>query len=278
MWRRNAAVRPLTKGEEQQALAVCATDPVRHTYPAARVLEFGVETRPSNLLGWYPRGRLEAVCWTNANIVPVVTTPGGLDAMADRLVSQRFRASSIFGDAKDTVRLHQLLGWNAREVRDDQPLMAVRSLPSEVGIAVDKQVRRARMDELDAVLPASYAMFTEELGTPPYTGSDVWYRQAVGGLIARGHTFVRVEEGKVIFKADVGSLALGVAQIQGVWVDPTRRGEGLGARGMAAVVEHVLRELAPTASLYVNGYNHAALATYRRVGFSQVGQFATVLL
>ncbi len=55
---------------------------------------------------------------------------------------------------------------------------------------------------------------------------------------------------------------------------------------MAAVVR-LARELGPAdaargaappvVSLYVNDYNAPALATYRRVGFEQVGTYATVL-
>jgi predicted GNAT family acetyltransferase len=46
---------------------------------------------------------------------------------------------------------------------------------------------------------------------------------------------------------------------------------------MAAVVDLTRRHFASTVSLYVNDFNHAALATYQRVGFEQVGEFATVL-
>ena len=35
--------------------------------------------------------------------------------------------------------------------------------------------------------------------------------------------------------------------------------------------------LAPTVRLYVNSYNTAAIRTYQRVGFTQVGTFATIL-
>ena len=38
-----------------------------------------------------------------------------------------------------------------------------------------------------------------------------------------------------------------------------------------------LRSDARTISLYVNDYNHRALAVYSKVGFTQVGTFATVL-
>ena len=62
-----------------------------------------------------------------------------------------------------------------------------------------------------------------------------------------------------------------------MWVAPDRRGEGLAVAGMAAVVRACLAEIAPVVSLYVNDFNAPALAAYRRVGFQQLGTFATVL-
>jgi len=53
--------------------------------------------------------------------------------------------------------------------------------------------------------------------------------------------------------------------------------EGIGTAGTAAVADRLTRVLNRTASLYVNGYNHVAQAAYRKIGFEQVGQYATVL-
>ncbi|HEY0807519.1 MAG TPA: GNAT family N-acetyltransferase, partial [Pseudonocardiaceae bacterium] len=68
-----------------------------------------------------------------------------------------------------------------------------------------------------------------------------------------------------------------VGQIQGVWVHPDRRGHGLATLGTAAVVDRLVRGMHRSASLYVNGFNTPARAAYRRIGFRQVGQYATVL-
>ena len=42
-------------------------------------------------------------------------------------------------------------------------------------------------------------------------------------------------------------------------------------------VNRLVRGMGRTASLYVNAYNTAALAAYRKIGFNQVGQYATIL-
>jgi predicted GNAT family acetyltransferase len=63
--------------------------------------------------------------------------------------------------------------------------------------------------------------------------------------------------------------------VQGVWLEPELRGRGLATAAMAAVVR-LARKLVPTVSLYVNDYNLPARATYARVGFSEVGEFATI--
>jgi predicted GNAT family acetyltransferase len=62
-----------------------------------------------------------------------------------------------------------------------------------------------------------------------------------------------------------------------VWVAPPYRGQGIGQRGTAAVVEYARTAIAPVVSLYVNDFNGPARAAYARVGFSQVGTYASVL-
>ena len=93
-------------------------------------------------------------------------------------------------------------------------------------------------DDLAALYPACVAMYTEEVGVSPESagGKDL-YRARVRQLISRGWSFARFDErGRVIFKAEVACATPYAAQVQGVWVAPDRRGEGLAAAGMAAVV------------------------------------------
>jgi hypothetical protein len=163
----------------------------------------------------------------------------------------------------------------AREVRAAQPLMAIDGPPL---VGPDPGVRRVRMSEIDILLPACIAMFTEEVGVSPLAGDGgAAYRARVGELIRSGRAFARIEGGRVIFKAEVGAATPQACQVQGVWVSPDQRGRGLAAPGMAAVVEAARESIAPIVSLYVNDFNAPARAAYRRAGFAEVGQFMSVL-
>jgi predicted GNAT family acetyltransferase len=221
------------------------------------------------------------MAWVSANVVPVGLDEAGIADVAARIVRQRRQCASIFGPSEQVAGLWERLSptWGpVRAIRSHQPLLATTTRPSELGVAADPDVRPARLDEVGIVVPAAAHMFTEEIGYPPYFGSDRGYRASIAALVRQGHTLVRVEDGEVIFKADVGSLALGCAQIQGVWVHPRLRGQGLAVPAMAAAVEYVLDHLADQVSLYVNDFNLAARATYDRCGFREVGAFTTVLL
>ena len=280
MLRTQSPVRALTTADRDQALEVCARDTRTNVFVAARILEGALATSPGAVLGYAEGSDLQAICWASANLVPVGCDVRALAAFATTVRRWRSRCSSLFGPADMVLPLWEDLRhtWGEpRGVRAHQPVLATAG-PLPPGTPCDPQVRRARSDEVDLVMPAAEAMFTEEIGYPPYWGSSQVYRQGIASLVRRGHTFVRVDDGEVVFKADVGSVAMGVAQIQGVWVAPRWRGRGLAVPAMAAVVEQVRAEIAAVVTLYVNDFNGPARATYARVGFTEVGSFATVLL
>ena len=257
---------------------VLTDDPVGSCMVAARVADHGVEPRAIGGELWTRRRAEESLCYAGANLIPLRGGPDDLRAFADQALSAARRCSSVVGPADLVLPMWERLrpGWGpARDVRDHQPLLALGSRPAGV---VDPAVRRVRVDELDAYLVAAVDMFIGEVGIDPRVGDGGRsYRRRVAGLIASGRAYARFERGQVVFKAEVGAQSPSVGQIQGVWVHPERRGHGLGTAGTAAVAAAVVAG-GRIASLYVNGFNTVARAAYDRVGFRQVGTFATVLL
>jgi predicted GNAT family acetyltransferase len=278
---KHASVRLLDDRDAGGVRAVLATDPVMSCMVAARIESGGLDPwrLGGELWGFGSRsdGGLDGLCFSGPNLVPLRGGPPAIRAFADRAAGQARSCSSMVGPADQVLELWSKLreSWGpAREERPDQPLMVLDKQPL---VPDDPLVRPVRPDELDRYLPAAVAMFTEEVGVDPrLPDGGACYRARVAELIAAGRAFARFEAGEVVFKAEIGAMSSTVGQIQGVWVHPNRRGQNLAASATAAVVLQ-LQRMGRVASLYVNAYNQPARATYRKVGFTQVGCFATVL-
>ncbi|GAB2538877.1 GNAT family N-acetyltransferase [Brachybacterium huguangmaarense] len=274
------AVRPLRPAAADAALRLALRDPLTHALPGARLADVRRDpaflSREFSALG--PDGDPHALLWNGANTAPIEADGAALDRFAEHLTAHSRSTSSLVGPSRDVARLWDVLApvWGAaRDYRWSQPLLEARADPS---VAPEAALRPARPGEEGIVFPAAVAMFREEVGNDPtaYDGGR-GYRRRVGELIAQGRTYVIVEDGAVVFKADVGALFGDVAQLHGVWVRPGRRGEGIARRAMAAVVEHVRRDHAPRVSLYVNDFNEPARRAYAVSGFVQAGELATLL-
>ena len=282
---KHAGARLLDDRDVRGVRAALATDPVMSCMVAARIENSGLNPwRLGGELWGFSRsperghgGGLDGLCFSGANLVPLCGGRSAIRAFAERAARRARACSSMVGPADQVLGLWSELceSWGpAREERPNQPLMVLAEQPRVPG---DPLVRPVRPDELDRYLPAAVAMFTEEVGVDPrLPDGGAGYRARVAELIAAGQAFARFEAGEVVFKAEIGAISSTVGQIQGVWVHPSWRGQGLAAGATAAVVAR-LQRMGRVASLYVNAYNLPARAAYRRVGFTQVGCFATVL-
>jgi uncharacterized protein len=277
---RSSSLRLLNDRDLDEVLAICDRDAVANVFVSSRVHAAGLDPGRlgAQLWGYVEAGRVTSLCYSGANLVPVEATPAAVAAFAERARLQGRRCSSIVGPAEAVQELWSLLApyWGRpREIRSAQPVMAISSDPL---VPPDPLVRLVRPDELNTLLPASVAMFTEEVGVSPI-GPDggASYRARVAELIRAGRSYARIENGQVVFKAEIGAVTPLACQVQGVWVPPELRGRGHAAHGMAALVDHALRTVAPVVSLYVNDFNTPARAAYRRVGFAETGTFTSVL-
>jgi uncharacterized protein len=277
---RSESARLLDDSDRAAALDICDADPVANVFVASRIRALGLEPGRLGAQIWgYPdSSQLTSLCYSGANLVPVQATSAATAAFAERALRQGRRCSSVVGPADMVTGLWTYLRsrWGLpREIRAAQPLMAISDPPR---VAADPAVRRVRPNEIDTLMPACIAMFTEEVGVSPLIGDGgVAYRARVTELVRTGRAFARIENGKVLFKAEVGAATAQACQVQGVWVRPEYRGRGLAAPGMAAVVNEARESIAPVVSLYVNDFNTPARAAYRRAGFTEVGRFMSIL-
>lgn len=273
-------VRTLDDTDLGAVMELLSADPVANVFLLSR---FGQSGLDHDRLGCYVFGawkgdELVGVLHAGANLVPVCTDPGVLPRLAAHVGPWR-RATSIMGRSDLVLALHAELArrwgrpWSKiREMRAHQPLMVAGPAPV---VRPDPRVQPVTRADFNSYFRAAVAMYTEEVGVSPLDPGG-GYRRHMAGLVDLQNCFGIVDGGVVRFKSDIGVAWRDVCQIQGVWLDPAWRRNGVSASAMSGVVE-LCRRRYPTVSLYVNDFNTPALRMYRQVGFQQVGEMATVL-
>jgi len=274
-------LRPIDTHSVGQLWSMINANPVRHTYVASRLEQHGlagITRRTLEIIGAFDGEQLESAMLFGANLVPIETSQESQRLFADVLARQGRRCSSIVGPANEVLQFWAMLEphWGvARAIRKNQPVMMTQNRSE---LIVDDRVNYSTLMDLDILFPACVEMFTHEVGLSPLAkGGGMSYRNRVSELISNRRSFARIDGDQITFKAEVGCVGAQVAQLQGVWVNPELRGQGIGRHALASVVKYVLQDIAPTVSLYVNDFNHNAIAMYEKVGFKQVDSFATVL-
>ncbi|WP_212990433.1 GNAT family N-acetyltransferase [Actinoplanes auranticolor] len=273
-------IRQLGESERATVERILDQDPYAGAQIAERVAAHGLNWWRSDgrIYGYGTGRRIESLCWSGAHLVPVCTTPAAVAAYADLLGAEPRICSSIIGRAEAVLDLWERLGghWGpARDVRPHQPLLVA---DREAPVAPDPEVRLVQPGEVDQLFPAAVAMYTEEVGVSPLVDDGGrGYKRRISDLVRSKRAYARFVGDRVVFKAELAIVTRRTTQVQGVWVDPEFRGQGMAAGAMAAVLRDALRRVAPTVSLYVNDYNAPARRVYARCGFVPNGSFATVL-
>ncbi|MCL3818869.1 GNAT family N-acetyltransferase [Aeromicrobium wangtongii] len=280
MLRTTTHLRALTPQDLPELHRLLDLDPLVNLFVRNRVDATKLQARwlGGQVWGYFEDGALVSACHAGANLVPVEATPAALELFAEQVLADNIRPSSIVGPRDTVLPLWKLLEprWGpARSPRLAQPFMV---LDRDSRIQPDPRVRPVLIDEFETIYPACVAMFTEEVGVDPEATSRAGYRARVAQLISQGWSFAIIEDGEVIFKTEVGAATSQACQLQGVYVHPDLRGQGIAGPAIAGVVHLVRQSIAPIVTLYVNDHNTVARRAYERVGFEHTTTFASILL
>jgi uncharacterized protein len=250
----------------QQVLAFCAREPIECVF---------LEDIARRGLGRFSgiadaSGTLTALCHAGANVVP-----SGAGCRAFAQVAAQSRARMIIGEAGAVGDL-----WGdargslepAREDRPHQPVYAITEppAPGETGL------RAATLADVDRLLPACAAAHRLELGVDPLARDAEAFRWRTEAQVDEGRSWLWLEDGVVLFKAEASAWTPSAVQVQQVWVDPEARGRGFGARGMRDLVRLLLAST-PAVTLFVRSENAAAIATYESIGMRKALEYRSIL-
>ena len=250
----------------QQILGYCAEDPVERVF-----LEDVARRGIGRFAGVEEDGRLVSLCHTGANVVP---SGRGCGAYADATV--RARARMLIGEQGAVSELWDAVSRRLPRPREDRPGQPVYSIsaPPEPG---ESGLRQADLRDLDLLVPACAVAHQIELGIDPLERDSDGFRWRTRAQIDEGRSWIWVEDGVILFKAEASAWTPDAVQLQQVWTDPAARGQGNGSRGLRDLIR-LLLERVPTVCLFVRADNEPAIALYDSVGMSHVLDYRSVLL
>jgi len=265
-------LRRLSPDDTAPLQALLDVDPVQNVYLRSELRAGG--SGGGQWWGLGEPGRLRAVMMGGPLVVPCIPDLDDAERLAEALVRQQ-PARMLVGQRDQVVALDR--AWRsaaqAREARDPQPFLVLRR--GRLAAIPAGQVRRGTTADLDRLTVAAADMHREEMGIDPLAIDPTGWRTRMGKLVQRGWSWVWTEGDRIVFKAELSAWTPEAVQIQGVYTAPAMRNRGIATAALASVCRDVLDQV-PACTLYVNHYNAAARAVYRRLGFEHVTDFATL--
>jgi ribosomal protein S18 acetylase RimI-like enzyme len=250
----------------EQVLEFCSRDPVERVF-----LEDMARRSAGRFVGIEGEdGTLEALCHAGANLVP---SGRGCDAFAP--IALESNARMIIGEEGAVDQLWGAVGGLLPEPREDrpgQPVYVITVPPPSGGTAL----RAATHADLERLLPACAAAHEEELGIDPLSRDEDGFRWRTRSQIDEGRSWLWLEDGAILFKAEASAWTPAAVQVQQVWVDPVVRRQGYGSRGMRDLCR-LLLQTTPIVTLFVRTENAAAIGLYESIGMRRVLAYRSIL-
>ena len=250
----------------EQVLEFCARDPIERVF-----LEDVARRGYGRFLALEEDGgSLLSLCHLGANLVP---SGRGCAEFAEAAAGSA--SKMIIGDERAVDELWQAAGALLPEPRADrpgQPVYAIDKTPD----AGNSGLRAATIDDLELLIPVCAAAHELELGVNPLERDDEGFRWRTRSQINEGRSWVWIEDGVILFKAEASAWTPSAVQLQQVWVDPSARGRGNAQRGMRDLCRRLLEHV-PRVCLFVRPENAPAIRVYEAIGMRRTISYRSLI-
>ena len=269
----------LTEENRNEVLAFLTERPIHTVCMVGFIRDNGIES-PLNRGTFYgcrnSEGRLEGVALIGHTTLIEVRTDRALKefALIAQITSNTFL---IMGEEERIEQFWNLYADDGQEIR-----MVCRELLFELHRPIEvrqpvKDLRLATLADLDVIAPVHAEMAEAESGVNPLSVDPVGFLQRCSRRIEKGRVWVLIQNGELIFKADIQADTPDVVYLEGIYVNPAYRGKGIGRRCLAQVTQILLRR-SKLICLLVNEVNEQAHAFYRMSNFKMQGYYLTTFM
>jgi hypothetical protein len=256
----------LNEPKREEILQFCEEDPIERVF-----LEDMARRNLGRFVAIGSGGELTAICHVGVNAVPSGVGCGAFArevarALPRMLIGEENAVSELWSEACSRLP-------RPRENRPGQPVFAITEPPADGRTGL----RPAASEDLELLLPACAAAHEQEIGVDPMRRDPEGFRWRTRTQIEERRSWLWVEDGVILFKAEASAWTPSAVQLQQVWVDPEARRQGYAARGLRDLCRLLLEDT-PSVCLFVRAENVAAIRLYETVGMQHVLDYRSVLL
>ncbi len=259
-------VRELDEKDRAQILALLSEDPLRGVLLRGMIEDHGIchPALRGHLYGYYEEGRLAGVALLGHHLL-IYGEDVALPYFAEAAAEAQAKAHMILGSQAQVEAFWKYLSPYGRETKlvsqqlwyvCEQPRWSLNQL----------QLQRANLAELEVVSDAQAEMAYETSGTDPRLSDPEGFRCRVRERIESGRIWVKIQDGKVVFKAELIRVTSEVVYVEGIWTHPDHRDRDIAKSCMTELTHRLLRQH-QMICLLVEPDEKAAISVYEHVGF-----------
>jgi uncharacterized protein len=279
MTRQATDVQPLKGEHEAEVLDFLSAHPLFTFVMTGWIKDNGLESHLNRGTFYGSRnahGELNGVALIGHITMFETSSDAVLAAFAD-LAKKRSDTFVIMGEDRrmDRFMSHYSLEGQTAQRTCRELLFAERS--RESSDADIPTLRRAMLNEIDLVVPVHAQMAFEQTGVNPLDVDAQGFRERCARRVQQGRVWVCIEDGKLVFKADVISDLAEVNYLEGIYVSPENRGRGLGSACMRQLT-NILLSHTKTVCLLTGENESVAQACYMKAGYKLREYYKTVFL
>lgn len=273
------SVQPLANSDEAEVLQFLSQRPI-HTVAMMSLI------RDNGIVSAFNRGAFYGCRDLNGRLegVALVGHATLMETVSDRALG------ALAQVARECANTHMIMGekervadfWSHYANAGHHQRLACREWLFELSWPIEARehvsgLRRAKAEELERVMPVQAELAFAESGVNPMETDAQGFRERCLRRIEQGRTWVVVENGSLVFKADVISTTPEVIYLEGVWLREDCRNKNIGTRLMSQLMRGLLEDT-KSICLLVNETNEWAQGFYRKCGFHFRATYETIFL
>jgi ribosomal protein S18 acetylase RimI-like enzyme len=273
-------VSALAEADREEALEFLAFRPVQTVVMSSFILDNGIVSKLNRgtFFGYRGNdGKLEGVALIGHTTLVEARSDAALAALAFTARTAETPIHLIMSSGNEAERFHTILTGGTSQPR----LTCVETLfEAAFPFAVQKcdwDIRLAEHEQLELVAQAQAEIAFLECGVDPMLKDRDGFMKRVARRIDQGRIFTVYQDGKLIFKADIISETPETIYLEGIYVHPDHRGQGVGSTCLAALTLDLMSRV-NNICLLSNVDFDVAHRSYHKAGYRATDQCVTLFV